>query len=409
MLKNYNKENIDFVNSCEDACKEQFDIIEKTALLNQAKVLEAFADNRVESRHFYPSTGYGYGDSGRDTLDRLFADILGKEDAVVRPQIVSGTHALTITLFGLLRPGKTLLYITGRPYDTLQPVIGIKPSQGSLTEWGVNYKEIDIIGKTELNDEEKEAIKSADVIALQRSSGYGWRVALSVAEIHRLISLVKTINSTAVIMTDNCYGELTEETEPEADVLAGSLIKNLGGGLAPTGGYIAGKKELIEKISYSLTSPGIGREVGSFIGGYTQFYQGLFLAPHVVAQALKGAVLCARVFESKGYGVMPSSSHRRSDIIQSIVFNNSEELIRFCQAVQAVSPVDAHVVPEPSDMPGYTEQVIMAAGTFLQGASIELTADAPIKPPYIVYWQGGLSYEHCKLALIKALDKIFGA
>ena len=400
---------MNYTEECISDCREQFARIDGIALRNQKKVLDAFRANRIEPRHFSGTNGYGNPDVGRDTLDRLFADVLGAEDALVRPQIVSGTHALSIALFGLLKSGMRLTEVTGAPYDTLAPVIGKEEAWGSLKQCGVAYEEIDLIGARELTSHQREILAETDVVALQRSSGYGWRRALSVAELGRIIRLVRSVKPDVVVMVDNCYGEFTEETEPTAvgaDVIVGSLIKNIGGGIAPTGGYIAGTRACIEKIAYSLTCPGLGREEGSYAGGYREFYQGLFLAPHVVAQAVKGAVLCARVFGKAGYEVLPAYDEARSDIIQAIRLGSEEAMEAFCRAVQSVSPVDSFVVPEAWEMPGYADRVIMAAGGFVQGASIELSADGPIRPPYILYWQGGLTFEHCVLAITEAAEKI---
>ncbi len=386
---------------------------EALAFYHQAKVLNAFTSLQISQRHMMATTGYGYGDDGRDALDKLFAKVFDCEDALVRPQWVSGTHVLSDSLFALLRPGETLLSVTGRPYDTLHDVIGINnPCCGSLAEWGVMYRELDL-KKGEVDIEKCKALlnedKSIRLVLIQRSRGYGWRPSLSVDTIGYVIRALKSVNENIQVLVDNCYGEFTEQTEPcaqGANLMVGSLIKNPGGGLAPTGAYAAGTCEAIEKLSYRLTSPGIGREVGAYPGGYRDFYQGLFIAPHIVSQALMTATLAGCIFEGLGYDILPAWDAQRSDIIQSVRFRTADELIAFCQGIQAASPVDGHAVPYPWDMPGYTHQVIMAAGTFVQGASIELSADAPIKDPYIAYVQGGLTYAHGKIALMHVLTRL---
>lgn len=406
---------LELVNRAEDCLAGQFRRIDETRLLNQAKVLAAFRRGRVEARHFAGTTGYGYGDIGRDKLDEVFAAVFHAEAAIVRPQVVSGTHALSLCLYALARKGTLILSITGQPYDTLLETIGLaKPENGidSLIDLGVRYESINLSdGKINiasvysmLQNEQGEAL-----VYLQRSRGYDWRPSVSIAEIRAAIRDVRKIKPDAVVVVDNCYGEFTEEEEPTdagADLIIGSLIKNPGGGLAPTGAYIAGNKNLIERIQYRLTAPGIGMEVGSWPSGYLPFYQGLFLAPHVVGESLKGAVLLSAVFAAMGYDVMPGAEDRRSDITQSVRFGSEEKLLKFCRIVQSASPVDGHAVPEPWPMPGYQNDVVMAAGTFIQGASIELSADAPIKPPYIGYIQGGLTYEHCKLALLMLASEL---
>ena len=392
----------------EQDLKETFSYIENIALYNQNKVLEAFRKNQIALRHFAPTTGYGYDDTGRDTLCRLFADVFCAESAIVSPLIANGTHAISTALFGILRPGDTLYSVTGNPYDTLLDVVsgfGI----GSLKEFGIKFDKTELKENGEIDLEQVKdkvtKLKPAAVF-IQRSRGYNWRKALSVLEIKNVVCAVKKIGDIPVIV-DNCYGEFTDEIEPTnagADIIVGSLIKNPGGGLAPTGGYIAGKKELIEKIAFRLTAPGIGMEVGSYAYGYQYFYQGLFMAPHTVEQALKASALFSRVFSALNYDTLPQAGERQNDIITSIKFNTKEELIKFCQTVQTYSPIDSHVLPEPWDMPGYKHQVIMAAGAFIQGASIEMSADAPIKEPYIAYFQGALTYEHAKIVLDKILN-----
>ncbi len=385
----------------------QFESIEQTKLINQAKVIAAFRKNRVEYRHFAGSTGYGYGDIGRDLLDRLFADVFHTESALVRPQIASGTHALSLCLYALLGRGSRLVSVTGKPYDTLLETIGVeKGANGidSLIDLGVNYIPVDLLdGRIDL-DRAVKILRESDqptIAYLQRSRGYDWRPAITMEELGSVVRVIKAANPSAVVVVDNCYGEFTEDLEPTdagADLIIGSMIKNPGGGLAPTGAYVAGNAALIDRIQYRLTAPGIGMEVGSWPAGYLPFYQGLFLAPHVVGESLKGATLLSAVMADLGFDVMPTLDAMRSDITQSIRFGSEEKLLQFCRIVQSASPVDSHVVPEPWPMPGYQNDVVMAAGTFIQGASIELSADAPIKPPYIGYWQGGLTFEHCKLA-----------
>lgn len=386
-----------------------FKRIEDNALINQNKVLDGFKNNHIALRHFAPTTGYGYDDQGRDTLCSLYADVFCAESAIVSPLIANGTHAISTALFGVLRPSDTLYSITGNPYDTLMDVVDGEKI-GSLRDFGVNFI------KTDLKNDEidiETAVKTVaevkpKVVFIQRSRGYNWRKALSTHEIGVAISKIKAV-SNAIVVVDNCYGEFTDVNEPTgvgADVIVGSLIKNPGGGLAPTGGYIAGKRDLIEQISYRLTAPGVGMEVGSYAYGYQYYYQGFFLAPHVVAQSLKASALFSKVFSDLGYETLPAFDEQQNDIITSIKFNTKDELIAFCQTIQAYSPVDSFVVPEPWDMPGYKHQVIMAAGAFVQGASIEMSADAPIKEPYIAYFQGALTYEHAKIALNNILDRI---
>lgn len=392
---------------------QRFSEINEIKEYNQYKVLKAFQKNRVSDAHFTFSTGYGYGDMGRDTLDRVFADIFCCEDCLVRPHMVSGTHAITVALFGNLRPGDTILSVSGKPYDTLEEIIGIRNSSGSLSEYGVKYKQVDLTpqGKFDYKGIE-EALKndsSIRLIEIQRSTGYGWRPSLTLDNIREVISFIKGIKSDVICFVDNCYGEFIDTIEPTqvgADLIAGSLIKNPGGGIAPTGGYVAGKAEYVENASYRLTAPGIGRECGSTFGVMRQFYQGLFLAPHITSEALKGAIFCSGIFERLGFEVSPKVYDKRSDIIQAVKFNDKDKLITFCQGIQKGSPVDSFVSAEPWDMPGYNDQVIMAAGAFIQGSSIELSADAPIRPPYIAYLQGGLTYEHSKIGVLIALQNM---
>ncbi len=397
---------LDIINRAELDCAEAFSRLDEIERVNTKKVLDSFKKHRVSARHFAPTTGYGYDDIGRDTLGEIFAEVLGAETALVRPQIASGTHALALCLFGILRPGDSLLSAAGKPYDTLEEIIGLtgEAGHGSLKDLGVSYKQ------TELKDGrlDEDAIlasltKEVKLVLIQRSRGYDWRPSLSVSEINDMIDKIHAKNPDTFVMVDNCYGEFTSQEEPHADIMAGSLIKNPGGGIAPTGGYIAGKKECVELVSYRLTSPGIGAEVGSYAASYQPFYQGLFLAPHIVCQALRVSTLFSRVFELLGYQVHPTYQDARNDIIQAIRFESAEKLITFVQNIQVNSPVDSEAVPEPWAMPGYQDEVIMAAGTFVSGASIELSADAPIRPPYIAYLQGGLTYQHGKIALMEML------
>lgn len=393
------------VSEAEESIKEQFKHIENICEINQLRVMKAFADNRVSDSHFVATTGYGYDDLGRDTLDRVYADIMGAEDALVRHNFISGTHTISTALFAVLRPNDILVSITGKPYDTLEEVIGIQgeAGNGSLKDFGVKYVQIDLKhdGTPDL-EQIKFTLTHMNVkaVTIQRSKGYGWRPTYSAKDIGALIEFVKEISPETICIVDNCYGEFVETEEPTAygaDLIAGSLIKNPGGGLAPTGGYIAGKQKYVELCAYRLTSVGIGKEAGASLGFNRQMYQGLFMAPHVVSQALKAAVLCSAVFEKLGFEVDPKPNEIRHDIIQSIKFGDPDKVTAFCQGIQKGAPVDSFVTPEPWDMPGYSSQVIMAAGAFVQGASIELSADAPIKPPYIAYMQGGLTYEAAKL------------
>ena len=380
---------------------------------NQYKVLDAFQKNRISDSHFNWTTGYGYNDMGREALEKVYADIFRTEAALVRPIIVNGTHALTLTLMGVLRPGDELIYCTGAPYDTLEEVIGIRgEGKGSLKEYGVTYREIPL---TDQGTIDLEALKDAigpktRMVSIQRATGYGWRKAITLDEIEECAALVKSINPKIVTMADNCYGEFLETKEPTQvgiDVLAGSLIKNPGGGIALSGGYIAGRKDLIDTISYRMTSPGIGGECGLMFDQTRTMLQGLFLAPKTVNGAVKGAVLCGKVFEKLGYEICPKAEDIRSDIIQAVKLKAPEAVTTFCEGIQAAAPIDAHLTPVPWEMPGYEDPVIMAAGAFIQGSSIELSADAPIREPYIVYFQGGLTYEHSKFGVIKALQSLY--
>ncbi|GFZ29598.1 hypothetical protein CSC2_01240 [Clostridium zeae] len=395
--------------------QEQFDMYDKIREFNQLKVLNALQEERISDTHFTNSSGYGYGDVGRDALDKVYARIFNTESALVRPHFVNGTHAIGAALFGNLRPNDTLFTVSGKPYDTLHNIIGISGNEniGSLKEYGVNYKQADLTSKGkfdfELIEKELREDKSIKVVHMQRSTGYGWRNSFSVAELGEAIKLVKSIREDVIVFVDNCYGEFIDTIEPTdvgADLIAGSLIKNIGGGIAPTGGYIAGKSAYVEQAAFRLTIPGIGGECGSTFGVMRQLFQGLFLAPHVAIEAVKGAVFCARIMDLAGFEVLPKFDEKRSDIIQAIKFNNPEKLIKFCKGIQKGSPVDSFVECEPWDMPGYNDQVIMAAGAFIQGSSIELSADAPIREPYIAYLQGGLTFDHAKIGILIALSNI---
>ncbi|MBR4777801.1 MAG: methionine gamma-lyase family protein [Lachnospiraceae bacterium] len=391
--------------------KERFAKIDETAEYNQLKVIKAMQDNRLSDIHFASSTGYGYNDLGRETLEKVYASIFNTEDALVRPQITCGTHALTIALSANLRPGDELLSPVGKPYDTLEGVIGIHPSEGSLAEFGITYRQVDLLPDGGFDyDGIREAInEKTKLVTIQRSKGYQTRPTLSVERIGELISFIKGIKPGLAVMVDNCYGEFVERIEPTdvgADMCVGSLIKNPGGGLVASGGYIAGKTEYIEKCAYRLTAPGLGKEVGATLGINQSMFQGLFMAPTVVASALKGAIFAARIYEDLGYSCIPNGTEERYDIIQAVTLGSAEKLIAFCGGIQAASPVDSFVVPEGWAMPGYTSDVIMAAGNFIQGSSIELSADGPITEPYAVYFQGGLTWYHAKLGILSSLDRV---
>jgi len=402
------EEALKIIKECESENSALYAEIDAIALANTEKVLAAFREKHVAERHLKGSTGYGYGDIGRETLNAVFADVLGAEDAIASPYFASGTHALKVSLYGLLRPGDILLSVTGAPYDTLMNVITC-PGIGSLKDYGVEYRQVDLLGNGTFDyDAIDSALKcSPKIVFLTRSRGYSERDAFSIEELREVITFIK-LRRKSIIFVDNCYGEFVETAEPTAagaDIIVGSFTKNIGGGLAPSGGYAAGRKDLIEQVAYSLTAPSLGTEIGSYAPGYQNFYQGLFLAPHVVACALKGSLLFGSAFRKMGYKTLPKAGKRGGDIIRSIFFEDRDKLIRFCEIIQSVSPIDAYVKPEPWDMPGYTEPVIMAAGTFVGGASLELTADAPIKPPYIAYVQGGLTYEHIKLAVLRCIEE----
>lgn len=400
---------LDFGNQIEDSLKERFAAIDEMAEYNQLKVIHAMQKNRVNVSCFNYVSGYGYDDHGRDTLEKVYASIFHTEAALVRPQITCGTHALALALAANLRPGDELVSIAGKPYDTLEEVIGIRPSNGSLAEYGISYKQVDLLpdGSFDFEAIKNTLSKKTKLVTIQRSKGYQTRPSFSVAQIGEAISFVKSLGLDIICMVDNCYGEFVEELEPSdvgADMVVGSLIKNPGGGLAPIGGYIAGREDLIENCGYRLTSPGLGREVGASLDVMRSFYQGLFLAPTVVASALKGAIFAANIYEKLGYPVVPNGSESRHDIIQAVEFGKAEGVIAFCKGIQAAAPVDSYVTPEPWPMPGYDSHVIMAAGAFVQGSSIELSADGPIKEPYAVYFQGGLTAPHAKLGILMSLE-----
>lgn len=401
----------EFSASVLEGLTDQFEEIDRTAEFNQMKVLWAMQKNKVAQMHLNGTTGYGYNDDGRDTLERVYADLFKTESALVRPQIICGTHALNIALSSNLRPGDELLSPVGKPYDTMDEIIGIRPSRGSLAEYGVTYRQVDLLKDGSFDYEEiKKAIhEKTKLVTIQRSKGYAQRPTLSVARIGELIAFIKKIKPDVICMVDNCYGEFVEEMEPSetgADLVVGSLIKNPGGGLAPCGGYIAGKEAYIEQAACRLSSPGLGKEVGATLGVNQSFYQGLFLAPTVVAGALKGAVFAANAYEKLGYRVMPGGDEPRFDIIQSVELGTPEGLIAFCKGIQSAAPVDSYVTPEPWPMPGYDSDVIMAAGAFVQGSSIELSADGPLKPPYTAYFQGGLTWYHAKFGIMMSLQKL---
>lgn len=403
---------IDYAESVLKKISSRFNEIDKVTEYNQLKVLKAMQDCRVSEACLLGTTGYGYNDIGRDTLEEVFAHVFHTEAALVRPQITCGTHALALALMSNLRPGDELLSPVGKPYDTLEEVIGIRESKGSLAEYGISYKQVDLLenGDFDFDNIKKAISEKTKLVTIQRSKGYQTRKTLSVERIGELISFIKNIKPDIICMVDNCYGEFVETIEPSdvgADMIIGSLIKNPGGGLAPIGGYIAGKRECIENAAYRLTSPGLGKEVGASLGILKDLYQGFFLAPSVTSSALKGAIFAANLFEKCGFKVVPDGTESRHDIIQAITFGSPEGVIAFCEGIQAAAPIDSFVAPEPWDMPGYDAKVIMAAGAFVSGSSIELSADGPIKPPYAVYFQGGLTWEHAKFGIMKAFQAVF--
>lgn len=400
------------IRTIEETIQKELRRADDIAFLNQKKVLDAFHRQKVSDHHFNPSTGYGYDDEGRDTLEKVYADVFKAQAALVRPQIISGTHAITIALFGVLRPGDELMYITGKPYDTLDSIVsGGEKDTGSLKDFGIGYQHIDLTISNQIDwaNVESTVSEKTKVVAIQRSRGYDTRPSFTVDEIEEMVRRVKAIKEDAIIFVDNCYGEFVEEREPievGADLIAGSLIKNPGGGLAKIGGYIAGKADLVEKCGYRMTSPGIGGEAGASLNALPDMYQGFFMAPHIVSQALKGAIFTSALLESVGMETTPHYSAPRTDLIQSVSFKTAEQMIAFCQTIQNSSPVNAQFKPEPAYMPGYEDDVIMAAGTFVQGSSIELTADGPIRPPYTAFVQGGLTYEHVKIAVLNSITAL---
>lgn len=405
------REVLEFGARIEKKLTDRFLAIDRRAEYNQLKVIGGMQKNRVSDIHFAATTGYGYNDLGRDTLEAVYASVFHGESALVRPQLISGTHALNIALSGNLRPGDELLSPVGKPYDTLEEVIGIRPSCGSLAEYGITYRQVDLKedGSFDFEGIRQALNERTRLVTIQRSKGYATRPTLSVERIGELIAFIKSIRPDVICMVDNCYGEFVETIEPTdvgADMIVGSLIKNPGGGLAPIGGYIVGRQDCVDRASYRLSAPGLGKEVGASLGINQQLYQGLFMAPVVVAGALKSAIFAANIYEALGYDVVPDGSEERYDIIQAITFGSPEGVIAFCKGIQAAAPVDSFVTPEPWDMPGYDSQVIMAAGAFVQGSSIELSADGPIKPPYAVYFQGGLTWYHGKLGILKSLQSL---
>ncbi|MEK4627945.1 methionine gamma-lyase family protein [Solibacillus sp. FSL R7-0682] len=406
------KETMELAARIEEKVQLYHQQVDAQAFFNQQKVLAAFRNNQVSDFHLHPSTGYGYDDEGRDNLERVYAEVFGAEAAIVRPQIISGTHAITLSLFGVLRPGDELLYITGKPYDTLQSIVdGGEKDTGSLKDYKIGYAHVDLIDNKEVDWEGvKYAINAnTKMIAIQRSKGYATRPSFTIDAIQKMVTTIRELAPEAVIFVDNCYGEFVEALEPTevgADLMAGSLIKNPGGGFAKIGGYIAGRADLVEKCAYRMTSPGIGAEAGASLNTLADFYQGFFMAPHVVAQSLKGAIFTSAMLEEIGMTTSPHYTDIRTDLIQSVSFQTAEQMVAFCREIQAASPINAHFAPEPAYMPGYEDDVIMAAGTFVQGSSIELTADGPIRPPYTAFVQGGLTYEHVKYAICSAVQKL---
>ncbi len=404
------------ISNAESSLLHAYQKVQETAEYNQYKVIEAFRANQISARHFAPTTGYGYSDEGRQALADVFARITRAEHALLSPHISSGTHAISLALYAVLRPGDTLISVTGQPYDTLHQVVGINQRDkdiGSLADLGVQYKQVELLEDGSIDMERVadtiRGCKRAKALFIQRSRGYKWQRALGIKDIRDFIAAIKNIIPEVIVIVDNCYGEFCETEEPTdagADLIAGSMIKNPGGGIAPTGGYVAGRRELVELAEYRHTCPGLGSEVGSYEASYRSFFQGLFMAPHVVGEALKGSILCAKVFETLGYKVFPAHNDTRSDITQSILLGNEKLLLAYTAGIQKAAAIDSHAVPVPWDMPGYDDPIVMAAGTFVQGASIELSADAPVKPPYIVYAQGALTYAHMKLGLMCALTEM---
>ena len=410
MLK-ISEDDYKYVKKCEEKIKDELDKVDKITEANSLKVLMAFNKNNLSENHFNSTTGYGYNDEGRDVIEKIYADIFKAEDALVRSQFISGSHALTVCLFALLRPGDTFLSITGKPYDTLDEVIGIVENNSSLKSFNINYKQIDLVNNDFDYDSIEKCLKDGNikVIEIQRSKGYSTRKSISIDKVEKVIKFIKNIDKNVIIMIDNCYCEFVSKKEPievGADIVVGSLIKNLGGGIAPNGAYIVGRKDLVYLASERLNLPGEAKEVGPSLGMNKQLLQGLYMAPSVVASALKTAILTSYVMEKEGYVVEPKYNEERADIVQNIIFNDEEKLIKYVQSIQQSSPVDSYVVPEPWDMPGYTDKVIMAAGTFTQGSSIELSCDGPIRSPYIAYQQGSLTYEYGKIAIMNVVNKL---
>ena len=405
------KEIVELSKKAEEDIKQVFNSIQEVCEYNSLKVIQAFQKNKISDIHFGSTTGYGYGDIGRDTIEKVFADVLGAEDALVRSQFISGTHALTVALFAFLRPGDTLLSIAGKPYDTLDSVIGIEENSSSLKSFGINYEQLDLLNNEFDEGKIIERVKQGNVklIEIQRSKGYSLRKSIRIEQVKDIIEKIRKVNKEVIIMIDNCYCEFVGKIEPTqvgADIIVGSLIKNLGGGLAPNGAYIAGKKELVELAAERLTSPGQGKEVGPTLGINKSILQGLYMAPSVVASSLKTAVLASKMLEELNYKTQPKYNEPRADIVQTIEFGNDRDLIRYCQGIQMGSPIDSNSIPEPWDMPGYTDKVIMAAGAFTQGSSIELSCDGPIRPPFVAFMQGGLTYEYGKVGVMKAIQNI---
>ncbi len=400
---------LDFADPILDSLKERFEAIDETAEYNQLRVIRAMQENEVDAACFNYASGYGYGDRGRDVLEKVYASVFHTDSALVRPQITCGTHAISLALSANLRPGDELLSLAGKPYDTLEEVIGIRESEGSLKEYGITYRQVDLLpdGSFDYDGIRQAVNEHTKMVTIQRSKGYQTRPSFSVAQIGELIAFIKDLKPDVICFVDNCYGEFVERMEPTdagADLMAGSLIKNPGGGLAPIGGYIVGRQDLIDQCSYRLNAPGLGKEVGASLDTMRDFFQGFFLAPTVTASALKGAVFAANIYEKLGFPVIPNGSEERHDIIQAVTLGTPEGLTAFCQGIQTAAPVDSYVVPEPWPMPGYDSDVIMAAGTFVQGSSIELSADGPMKEPYAVYFQGGITWPSAKLGILMSLE-----
>lgn len=403
-----------YIEQAEKDCQNLFKHVQKNVEYNQKRVLDAYREEQIGDFHFSSTDGYGYGDSGRDGIEALYTHVFGGEDALVRPQIVSGTHAISTALYSLLKPGDELVYMTGRPYDTLEEIIGLRGSHpGSMKEQNIAYNEVDLLADGSVNYDELKRIIThrTKVIGIQRSKGYSDRPSFTIEQIKEMVEFVKAIDENLIVFVDNCYGEFVETKEPlhvGADIIAGSLIKNPGGGIVRAGGYIVGREDLIEQAANRLTAPGLGKEMGATFDMLQEMYQGFFLAPHIVGEALKGAIFTARLLELLKFKTAPHYLDKRTDLIQTVTFGNREQMIKFCQAIQRYSPINSYVAPQPSEMPGYDDQVIMAGGTFIQGSSIELSADGPLKEPYITFIQGGLTYEHVKIAISAAVEQLLG-